>query len=177
TGERNPLGWTPPDFNDGYWDAYAVNAVIQSVKYSPLYPDSGEEVAVTARLSLDSSMVDKVTLRYSVDRGEYRSVEMVRAGSGAGLGSVYRGVIPGQPAGTVVDFQVSVLEKGGDASESGVLSYKVEKGGGGGGWDLEIPGFPFESIVAGLALGAALLYYLSRRKVAIRSPGSGAGQL
>ena len=32
---------------------------------------------------------------------------------------------------------------------------------------MEIPGFPFESIIVGLAIGLAALYFISRRKLAL----------
>jgi len=34
TGSENPLGWTPPDFEDGDWTAYPINS-LQFVGHSP----------------------------------------------------------------------------------------------------------------------------------------------
>jgi hypothetical protein len=34
TGSSNPLGWTPPDFQDGGWTAYPINS-LHFVAYSP----------------------------------------------------------------------------------------------------------------------------------------------
>lgn len=149
TGGSNPLGWTPPDFNDGYWDAYPLNTLISSVDYSPDNPEKDEDVTVTATIALESDQINKVVLSYSVNGGSTRTVQMARSGS------AYRGTIPGQSTGTTVEFQIKVTDTDGYVTESGVYSYDV------GG--LEIPGFPFESIIVGLGVGIIALYFMSKK--------------
>jgi hypothetical protein len=65
----------------------------------------------------------------------------------------------------VVEFYVSVTDTEGTVSESTEFSYTV--GGG-----LEIPGFPIESIIVGLAIGLVTLYFLARKRSALSRPGT-----
>ncbi len=150
TGENNPLGWTPPDFNDGYWDAFPLNAVISSVSYSPQSPQDGDDVTVTASLSLEANEVRGVLLIYSVNGGSEKTLSMVRSGA------LYKATIPRQASGATVEFHIAVTDVHGDLTESVDYSYTV------GG--LEIPGFPLESIVIGLGLGLFVIYFLSKRR-------------
>ena len=158
TGGNNPLGWTPPDYNDGYWEAYPLNIIITSVSYSPRDPQAEDDVTVTASISLESSQISQVVLKYSINGDAYRVLQM------SSVGSSYRATIPKQPIGTSVDFRVSVTDTEGNVSESGRISYVV------GG--MEIPGFPFESIIIGLIIGLAVLYRLATKKNALPVPSS-----
>jgi hypothetical protein len=157
TGESNPLGWTPPDFNDGYWDAFPLNAVISGISYSPESPQDDDDVTVTASIGLESGEIGEVLLVYSVNGGAEKTVSMTHAGS------LYSATIPRQATGATVEFRITVNDVHGGTSESAEYSYKV------GG--LEIPGFPFESIVAGLAVGLLAIYYLSKRRI-VQTPSS-----
>jgi hypothetical protein len=164
TGEENPLGWTPPDFDNGDWTAYSMNSVISNVNYSPNEPQAEDDVTVTVSVSIDSSQISRVQLTYSLNGGAYRTLTMALSGS------LYMATIPKQSTGTVVEFQVSVTDTEGNVTESGKISYTV--GGGGGGFGFDIPGFPFESILIGLVIGLAMLYFLSRKKSALPGPGA-----
>ena len=46
TGESNPLGWTPPDYEDGYWTAYPIGDLM------PI-----DEVPVTPSSSIDIDLI------------------------------------------------------------------------------------------------------------------------
>jgi hypothetical protein len=81
-------------------------------------------------------------------------------------GSSYKATIPSQTDGTVVAFYASVTDTEGNVSQSDEYSYTV----GGGG--KEIPGFPFESIIVGLVIGLAALYFVSRKKSALSKTGA-----
>lgn len=163
TGDQNPLGWTPPDFNGGDWTAYSMNSVISNVDYSPTEPQAEDDVIVTVSVSIDSSQISSVLLKYSVDQGAYETLTM------APSGSLYSATIPRQSTGTAVDFQIFVTDTEGNVSESSTISYSV---GGTVGGGLAIPGFPLESIVAGLAIGLVLLYYISRKRYTLSIPST-----
>jgi len=159
TGEDNPLGWTPPDFTDGDFEVYSIGAstgylTVSNVYYSPQDPQAEDDVTVTASVSTQDSSISSVKLYYSIDGGSYKTLTMTLS-SGS-----YKANIPGQADGTVVSFYVSATNAEGNDGQSIEYSYTV--GGGGGG--MEIPGFPFESILIGLSVGLAALYFLSRNK-------------
>jgi hypothetical protein len=158
TGENNPLGWTPPDFNDGEFEVYSLS-MISNVNYAPHNPQAEDDVTVTVSVATESSSISQVLLYYSINEGVYRTLAMTLEGS------LYKATIPKQAEGTVVEFYVSVTDIEGIVSESGEFSYTV--GGG-----LEIPGFPFESIIVGLTIGLVTLYFLQRKRPALSRPGS-----
>lgn len=163
TGENNPLGWTPPDFTDGRFEVYPLTLMMPSVSvtvnYAPQEPQAEDDVTVTASVSAQSSSISEVLLHYSINRGVYRTLAMALEGSS------YKATIPKQAKGTFVEFYVSVTDTEGNVSESEKFSYTV-----GGGF--EIPGFPFESIIIGFAIGLAALYFLARKRSAIPRPGA-----
>jgi hypothetical protein len=159
TGENNPLGWTPPDFNDGNWIAYLLGMTISNVDYSPRQPQAEDDVTVTASVASAKASVSQAMLDYSTSAGVQRTVAMVLQESS------YTATIPNQPKGTMVEFHVSVTDTEGNTEQSDKFSYTV-------GEEMEIPGFPFESIIVGLAIGLAALYSLARKR--LKSPGLGA---
>ncbi len=163
TGENNPLGWTPPDFTDGNFEVYTLNSMITKVNYSPSDPQAEDDVTVTVSVATQSSHIHQVLLYYSVNGGSYRTLVMTL------VGSSYKATIPGQADGAIVKFYASATDTQGTVSESGEQSYTV--GGGFGIPGLEIPGFPWESIIAGLAGGFAVLYLLARRRSSSSLPG------
>jgi hypothetical protein len=163
TGENNPLGWTPPDFSDGNFEVYSLgsstgSSTISNVYYAPQDPQAEDDVTVTVSVSAQSSSISKVNLHYSIDGGTSRTLPMALAGSS------YKATIPSQTDGTVVAFYASVTDTEGNVSQSNEYTYTV------GGGQMEIPGFPFESIIVGLAVGFATLYFLSRRRSALSVP-------
>lgn len=151
TGERNPLGWTPPDFADGDWTAYPLGLIISSVSYDPEKPQEENAVVVTASVINAKASLSQVSLKYSIQEGTYTTLTMTSTAS------EYQAVIPKQPKGTSVEFYVSATDSEGNTRESERFSYTV-----GAGWD--IPGFPWESIITGLVIGTALLLLLAKRK-------------
>jgi hypothetical protein len=164
TGANNPLGWTPPDFNDGNFEVYPLNSMISNVNYTPNSPQAEDDVIVTASVATESSPIRQVLLYYSINGGMDITLAMTLEGSS------YTATIPKQADGTVVDFYVSATDTEGIVSESGKFSYTV--GGTGGGGGLEIPGFPFESIIIGLAIGLVTLYFLARKRSALSRTGT-----
>ncbi len=162
TGENNPLGWTPPDFSDGNFEVYPLSSEI-SVSFTPSNPKANDAVTVTVSVSAQGTSVHEVLLRYSVNGGKYNTAVMTLTGSS------YKAPIPKQTDGTVVRFFASATYTDGSVWESSELSYTVGAGSELPGLPgLEIPGFPWESIIAGLVLGFAALYLLAAR----RSPSS-----
>lgn len=157
TGAENPLGWTPPDFTDGNWEAYPLASIISKVSYAPQAPQAEDDVTVSATIATETGQVSQVILKYSTDGGVYSVLPMTLQGS------LYKATIPRQSTGTLVEFFISVTDTDGNVTESGKFSYTV--GGG-----QEIPGFPFESIIMGLIIGLAVLYILARKRSAL--PGS-----
>jgi hypothetical protein len=169
TGEQNPLGWTPPDFSDGNFQVYQLSSMI-SINYSPSDPQAEDDVTVTVSVSAQSSPIQQVLLRYSVNGGSYSSLVMTYVGS-----STYKANIPRQAKGAVVKFYAYATDTQGIVSESSELSYTV-----GGGFEvpgldipgLQIPGFPWESIVVGLALGFVAMYLLAARRLSSSMAGA-----
>jgi hypothetical protein len=166
TGEENPLGWTPPDFADGDFEVYSLgSSMISNVNYSPNDPQAEDDVTVTVSVTTESSSISQVLLYYSINGGVYNTLTMTLQGSS------YKATIPKQEEGAIVKFYVSVTDTEGNVSESSESSYTV---GGGLDWldGLEIPGFPFESIIVGLAIGLVTLYFLARKRSALSRPGT-----
>jgi len=160
TGENNPLGWTPPDFSDGNFEVYSLgSSTVFNVNYTPQDPQAEDDVTVTVSVSTQISSVSEVDLHYSLDGGAYRTLVMTLAGLS------YKATIPSQADGTTVEFYASVTDTEGKVSQSNEYSYIV------GGGEMEIPGFPFESIIIGLVIGLAALYFVSRKKTALSKPG------
>jgi hypothetical protein len=165
TGENNPLGWTPPDFTDGNFEVYSLgSSVISNVNYAPNKPQAEDDVTVTVSVTIGSSNISQILLYYSINGGAYTTLTMTLQGSS------YKATIPRQAGGTVVKFYASVTDTEGNVSESSKLSYTV----GGGSEIPEIPGFPIESIIIGLAIGLVTLYFLARKKSALSIPSTSA---
>jgi len=160
TGERNSLGWTPPDFADGEWNAYPLGLMISSVDYAPRKPQEKDDVTVTASITSARTALAQIFLEYSIQGVAYSTVTMTAAGS------TYRATIPKQSEGTSVEFYISAIDDEGNSKESDKHSYTVGQG-------FDIPGFPWESIIIGLVIGTALIALLRRRKsdaLTVKSP-------
>jgi hypothetical protein len=119
TGENNPLGWTPPDFNDGNWYSYLLGMLTVDVDYSPQQPQAGDAVDVTTLVTGVGASISQVWLNYSVGGGAPTALNMELKGTS------YTATIPKQPKGTEVKFQVSATDSEGNVGESDVLSYTV----------------------------------------------------
>jgi len=103
TGEVNPLGWTPPDFSDGYWDTYILGFSKFSVEYSPRDPKAEDDVTVKATIESAISTVNTVFLSYNAGSNS-EEVQMIKQGS------YYEGVIPKQSDGTKVTCNVHAID-------------------------------------------------------------------
>jgi len=156
TGEHNPLGWTPPDFNDGYWTAHPLALMISNVEYTPRNHQAEDRIVVTAFVTSARAFVTQVSLHYSIQGEAYHMLAM------APENSVYEASISEQQKGTTVEFYVTATDSDGNMKESDKFSLTVG--------ELEIPGFPFESIMIGLVLGIALLIFLMKRKYTLSTP-------
>lgn len=155
TSQTNPLGWTPPDFSDGDFEVYLLDSsTVLSVSYSPRNPQPEDEVTVTVSFTPQSGSVTQIQLHYSIDGSSYRTVTMTLQGSS------FKATIPAQTDGTVVRFYASATDTEGNIAESNEYSYTV---GGEEIWIPEIPGFPFESIIVGLLMGLATIYFIARK--------------
>ena len=76
--------------------------------------------------------------------------------------SIYETTILNQSRGTTVEFYISATDSDGNVKQSDTFSITVG--------ELEIPGFPFESIILGFAMGIVLLLYLMKRRAVSLTP-------
>jgi hypothetical protein len=150
TGENNPLGWTPPDFNDGNFDTFPLGMTIFNINYAPQNPQAENNVTITASVASAKASVNQVSLNYSIQGVSNKTTMILRSG-------VYEATIPKQAKGTVVEFYIFATDSEGDTKETDKYSYTVGKG-------FEIPGFPLESIMLGFAIGIMLLVFVIRKK-------------
>jgi len=156
TGEQNPLGWTPPDFNDGDWTAYPLGSLIFNVNYTPKKPQAEDNVTVTASVINVKVPVSQVLLHYSI-QGETQNTLMMTPKD-----FVYETLIPKQPEGKTVEFYISATDREGNTRESDNFSYTVGK-------ELEIPWIIIDLIIEnpwiiiGLIVGVSLLVLFVKR--------------
>ncbi len=75
-----------------------------SLTHSPLLPNGGQAVTITASPS-DPQGVTSATLHYRTDSGTWATAAMAVGGDGS-----YSATVPGQGAGTVVQFYVSATD-------------------------------------------------------------------
>jgi hypothetical protein len=109
---------TPGQRNSAYLDN--CGPVIEDVEHSPVLPQSGQAIAVTARV-YDPDGLNKVTLYYRIDSSASNGTIVMNDGGQngdkvAGDG-IYSAVIPGQPAGTMIAFCILAWD---DAAPPGV---------------------------------------------------------
>jgi len=93
--------------------------VIGSVSYSPGEPVGGQEVVVEANISDALSGLARVILWYRVDNDTWTSVEM------ACSEGIWTATIPGQPAGSRVEFYVEAWDRAGNMARSALTAYQV----------------------------------------------------
>jgi len=128
--------------SDGIWDnPYIINAYnqdnypfagnwtwdveppsISDISQDPEIPDDLETVTVTVIVTDTESGVHNVTLSYSTDGGEtWTNATMQKT-----TGDTYKGEIPGQPAGTHVQYKIIAYDNvGNPAVEDNAGSYYV----------------------------------------------------
>lgn len=92
---------------------------IECVTQTPEEPVEGEDVTVEVEAMDETSGVNKAMLRYRTDGGPWTSVEMTCSGE------VWEATIPGQSAGTKVEYYVEIYDKAGNTAKSDVRSYTV----------------------------------------------------
>lgn len=124
TGENNPLGWTPPDYNDGNWDIYPLGIMISNVNYAPQNPQEENDVTVTVSVSDARATVNQVSLKYSIQGSAYNTLPMTLEGT------TYKAVIPGQQKGTTVEFYISAKDTEENTKETDKFSYTIGEGFG-----------------------------------------------
>ncbi|UCH37275.1 MAG: hypothetical protein JSV76_06250, partial [Candidatus Bathyarchaeota archaeon] len=94
TGANNPLGWTPDEFRNGYWDAFVVERMyITNVQNTPETPQADDQVIITATIYNSTTIVTRVTVEYQV-RGIRNEISMETTGR-----NEYRAYIPPQSEG------------------------------------------------------------------------------
>ncbi len=128
TGHNNPLGWTPPDYQDGNFDVYPIQHVmptvitVSNIRYSPIHPTPQDNVSITASITHNQSDIMEVNLIYSVSGGAQNNISMSFIGN-----MTYAGTIPKQGAGSEISFCVQAKDKMGNRAESTAVTYKVIK--------------------------------------------------
>jgi hypothetical protein len=118
TGERNPLGWTPPDFADGDWDAIPLGFKELRVERTPQSPGAEDDVLVTAHVVSARASVVEVALMYSTGAA-FNTVEMQLEGT------AYQATIPKQPQGQKVQYYVKATDEDGLFIETEKAEYVV----------------------------------------------------
>ena len=102
TGEANPLGWTPPDFDDGDWISYPLSISRITVDFFPKNPQIDDEVVIQVKIDSYSETASEVLLTYSIGN-DSNIINMEKNGS------IYEATIPAQPENTQVKCSVSVI--------------------------------------------------------------------
>jgi len=128
TGHNNPLGWTPPQYDDGNFNAYPIQPVmptsitVSNIRYSPIHPIAQDDVSITASVTHNQSDIVEVNLIYSVKGGAQNSTLPMSF-----IGNLtYAGTIPKQGAGSEISFYVQAKD-GIKTAESITVTYKVTK--------------------------------------------------
>jgi hypothetical protein len=130
TGEKNPLGWTPDEFREGYWEAFVVELLyIHNIEFYPKNPNFEDAVTVTASILNKYSKIDEVILRYFTIGKEYE-VKMDKVDERG-----YKAVIPKQDDGITVQFEIEANDQTNHKKTSDLLSYQVGSG------NFQIPDF------------------------------------
>jgi hypothetical protein len=118
TGKRNSVGWTPPDFADGDWDAIPLGFKEFRMEQIPQNPHAEDEVLVTAYIVSARASTVEVSLMYSTAI-DFKKVEMQLEGT------VYKGTIPKQPQGQKVQYYVTATDEDGMFFETEKVEYVV----------------------------------------------------
>lgn len=148
TGENNPLGWTPDEFRDGYWDAFAVERMyIADVRIIPETPQVEDQVTITASVYSTTTILAQVTIEYET-RGNRNELIMETIGA-----NEYRAYIPPQSDGSTVKFNILVEDAQGYQKKLEHFEYQV---GSGNGW--ELPNFDFFPNIGWILIGLAALF-------------------
>ncbi len=111
-----------PGAQNSAFEALGGPPVIVSVIQDPELVNPAEAVTVTATV-VDESMVFGVTLEYTVDAGPLQSQPMILMS-----GDDFESVIPGQVAGSVVEYRVTATDDDAESASSDWYSYTVFSG-------------------------------------------------
>jgi hypothetical protein len=110
---------TPGERNSTYTEN--CGPVIGNVEHSPVLPESGQAITVTA-LVHDPDVVASVTLFYRADPGGSSGWILMNDGGQDGDNvagdGIYSAVIPGKPAGTMIAFNILARDDGAPAATS-----------------------------------------------------------
>ena len=94
--------------------------VIESLSHSPEEPVEGQEVVVKAKISDAVGSVARTILWYRVDNGDWNSVEMSCSNG------VWTATIPGQKAGSKVEYYIEAYDEVDNITKSDVKYYEVK---------------------------------------------------
>ncbi len=127
TGDKNRLGWTPPEFGDGRFDVYLImdppSLEIVRVLFEPKNPTSKNNVTVTVQVRKLESEISQVSLLYYI-KGETPTYDVPMDLTEE---STFRGIIPSQKEGATVTFYVRVSDTTGSEVTSYEFTYSVER--------------------------------------------------
>jgi hypothetical protein len=102
TGEENPLGWTPPDFDDGDWISYLLTTSGITFDFNPKYPQAEDEVKVQVKIDSSFETITEVLLTYTIENID-TILKMEKTNS------IFEATIPKQPENTRVVCNVTVV--------------------------------------------------------------------
>ncbi|MFA7330693.1 MAG: endonuclease [Candidatus Delongbacteria bacterium] len=94
--------------------------VISELAHSPLVPTHSQTVTVSAQIT-DDGVVVAATLHYTVDAGSPQALSL-----SAGPPALWSAVLPAQPDGAVVEFQLEAVDDEGLMAASAPVSYTVD---------------------------------------------------
>ena len=97
--------------------------ILEFMSHTPEEPLEGQEVVVEVRVSDAASGIGAVTLWYRVNSSSWTSIAMTFSNG------TWRATIPGQPAGSVVEYYVEAEDEAGNVIKSDVVSYEVRAKG------------------------------------------------
>ncbi len=105
--------------NPGSGPGGSTVPVISNLSRNPVNPTPADDVTISATITDDGSIAG-AQLFYSTDGINFTQEVMFNIG-----GDDYEGVIPAQPGGTTVSYQVSAEDNDGNVTQSAGLSYFI----------------------------------------------------
>lgn len=93
--------------------------VISNVQFTPLIPDAGQAVSVSAQIT-DDGDIDEAKILWGYTSGNLSNIVIMN-----NSGSNYSGQIPGQTEGITIYFKVQALDNDGAVSNSSIFQYSV----------------------------------------------------
>ena len=142
TAEANPLGWTPPDFDDGDFEIFLLGFSEFNVTMFPSHPEAEDDVTVRASITSVRGIVTEVLLNYTI--GNIQQVVPMIA-----EGSFFEAVVPKQAEGSRVICVVSAVDSEGFFSER-TFEYVV-------GETFQLPPYFFEAAIVRFVIVVILI--------------------